>query len=174
MKILITGFMGSGKTHWLNELKKNASSNKYQFLDLDEEIARSLKLKSGELGDWITGHGLEAFRELESNKLNLLLSNDSNLIISLGGGALTLKLLDHQKQRRDFKIIFLNTPFEICFERIKNDSNRPLSKLTKGELKNLYDERISLYREAALILSESDRKEIDGVDPLVHTLFSTN
>jgi shikimate kinase len=85
--------------------------------------------------------------------------------LALGGGALTGVKNDGAK------LVFLDTPFELCYERITNDFNRPLVSLKKEELRKLYNERLTLYRQANLILGERERKEIDGIGALVHTLY---
>ena len=45
-------------------------------------------------------------------------------------------------------MIFLNASFDTCYERIKNDSNRPLVvNNTKEQLKAIYDTRLPIYRK---------------------------
>lgn len=172
MKILICGFMGSGKTFWLKELEKKSVNNDYLFSDLDQVLATSLKINEKDLGDWIIKNGWPLFRSLEEEKLADFLAQNEKGIMSLGGGALTSNLIKTIKENEKIKIVFLNTPFEVCYLRIANDKNRPLSSKTKEELKKLYDERLPLYLKANLTIDESMRKEIDDAQALVHTLFS--
>jgi shikimate kinase len=43
-------------------------------------------------------------------------------------------------------VVFLDVPFEVCYERIKDDTNRPIVvNSTKDELKALYDQRREVY-----------------------------
>jgi shikimate kinase len=171
MKILICGFMGSGKSHWLDTLKKKSSISAFQFLDLDHEIAKSLNIKPSLLGEWIKKYDWPAFRKLEQEMIASFLGEKKDGVLSLGGGSLTENLIDRCKSNNKIKIVFLNTPFDVCFERITGDDNRPLAALEKEELRSLYETRFVLYGKADLILGERERKEIDGIDSLVHTLW---
>ena len=50
--------------------------------------------------------------------------------------------------RKQGVVIFLNAGFDTCYERIKNDSNRPLVvNNTKEQLKAIYDSRLPVYRK---------------------------
>ena len=43
-------------------------------------------------------------------------------------------------------VIFLDVPFAMCYERIKDDTNRPIvMNSTKEELEKLYNDRRSIY-----------------------------
>lgn len=67
-------------------------------------------------------------------------------------------------------MVFINTPFEICYQHIKNDPNRLLFKKSEIELKQIYQDRLSLYRKSNLIIEYSDLNLIDGLETLVHNL----
>lgn len=172
MKILICGFSGAGKSTWLRELKHHRGSMvDYAFYDLDECIAIEQEIDPNNLGNFIANVGELKFREIELSILTNLLQKDENFVLSLGGGALNQTIIDQiQQNSEQIKLVFLNEELEICIERIKNDNNRLLSKLTVNELNNLYFKRLDLYLKADLIVSTSDRKFIDGLDRLVHTL----
>ena len=170
MKILICGFMGAGKSFWLLDLKKQSGASGFLFLDLDQEIAQALHLSPSQLGEWISAPGWESFRKLEQEKIHEFLSHETSGVLCLGGGALVPDLLVKIKQNPSIKLVFLDTPFEVCHERIIGDSNRPLSSIKKEELRELYLQRLASYRQADLILDERERKEIEGINSLVHTL----
>jgi shikimate kinase len=171
MKILVCGFMGAGKSYWLQELAEKSSLSDFYFLDLDHEIAKALQISPDQLGDWIKSQGWPYFRKIEQEKLSLFINNEINGILALGGGAVTSDLIGKNLKNQTVKIVFLDTLFEVCHERITKDSNRPLVSLKKEELRKLYEERLPLYRQAHLILDERERKEIDGIGALVHTLY---
>lgn len=172
MKILICGFSGAGKSTWLQELKAHRGSmSEYYFFDLDEMIANEVGVDPLSLGKYIAEVGELKFRELELKILLRSLQDAQHFVMSLGGGALNQTIIDFIKQNSEqIKLVFLNEDLDICIERIKNDNNRLLSKLTVNELNNLYFKRLDLYLKADLIVSTSDRKFIDGLDRLVHTL----
>lgn len=170
MKILICGFMGAGKSHWLNHLIKTSSASDFEFIDLDQEIAKDLEIFPMQLGEWIAANGWPSFRKLEQEKISQFLVSKPEGVLCLGGGALNDAFLEKVKNVENVKMVFLHTPFELCYERITGDTNRPLASLKKEELRKLYDERVGLYSKADLILNESERKEIEGIKSLVHTL----
>ena len=168
MNILVCGFMGSGKTTFVEGFQ----SNDLGFLtyDLDHEVASELGITHLELGEWINKNTLEAFRDVEMKVLGSLVSQRTFKIIALGGGTPTAK--DYDELRSQTKVVFLDVPFETCFARIKNDSNRPLTALGAEGLCELYQKRLPVYQKADLILSETRIKEIEGLASLVHNLSS--
>lgn len=166
MNILVCGFMGSGKTTFVESFRINHLG--YEALDLDAAIAASVGLMPSEIGEWINKHGLENFRQKESTILKGLISNTTPRIIALGGG--TIEAPGFWEMLSGSKLIFLDTPFATCFERIKNDPNRPQTKLGEDGLRALYERRLSLYKKADLILNEEGIKEIVSLGALVHTL----
>lgn len=92
------------------------------------------------------------FRDIE-NKVISELALHNNSIIACGGGA----VINHNnmiKLKQNGIIVFLNPPLNILIERL--DQTRPLTKNEK-EIKEKYEERISLYQKFADI-------EIDSID----------
>ena len=70
-------------------------------------------------------------------------------------------------------LIWLETSFEKCFERISRDGvgRRPLLKKGKGFIYKLYLERKSLYEKSHITISTDDLekiKDLDGLIDLVH------
>ena len=160
--------MGAGKSTLLQKLRPNKLG--FNCTDLDHALALDFGIHPDRLGDWISKNGFPLFRERESLKMNELLSLPGAQVIALGGGALGESFFTEIKERSHCKVVFLNTPFEVCLERIKSDLNRPMAQQSVAELKKLYDLRLSDYQKADLVLSEEDIKEIDGLDSLVHNL----
>ncbi len=134
------GFMGAGKTYFGEEVSKELG---LRYIDADSFIENEKGLKIPEI---FSKYGSDYFRECEFTALNELIDYD---IISLGGGALTYgKSLDFAK--RNGKIVFIDTPFEICYERIKNDANRPNANgKSRTELVALHTSRLEHYRDCA-------------------------
>lgn len=155
MNYLICGFSGAGKSYALSFLKNHPLLKDFVFIDLDDHI-QVLYCKRGEdLGGYIRSNGFAHFRKIEEEELFKLIDNHSNLILSLGGGTLTESVLD----RLDYKkntLLHLDTPFSVCYERIKNDSNRPLVDLSKEELEKIYQERSLLFSGQPKVLSSLD------------------
>lgn len=166
VNILVCGFMGCGKTTFVEAFQRNHLG--YEALDLDTAVALSVGLLPSELGEWINKHGLEVFRHKESLLLSEMLSTASPKIIALGGG--TIEAPGFWDLAKKHKLVFLDVPFETCFERIKNDSNRPQTKLGEVGLRSLYQKRLPLYQKADLHLSQEGIKKIVSLSSLVHNL----
>lgn len=151
MKYLLCGFMGSGKSTLLEKIK--IKSEGYSFYDLDEEILRLHGQDFETLGEFIEARGFVHFRRTETETLESFLEKDESLVMALGGGAISGVNLSKIKQSKQTKLVFLDTPFEVCFERISGDANRPLVKLGKEKLLELYQERLALYKCADIQLN---------------------
>jgi len=164
--------MGAGKTTLLNEFKENHLG--FECLDLDFTIAKDLNVTSLNLGAWIEANGFLAFRELESAKLKCLLRDPRSMVIALGGGSLSNEILTLIKEEKEAYLVFLDTELEVCLERIKHDANRPLLKLPTEELIKLYQQRRVNFIQSHLILGSDQRKEIVGLESLVHNLLNAN
>ena len=168
MNILVCGFMGSGKTTFVTSFEGNNLG--FITYDLDHVVADHLGIIHSDLGEWIHKNTLQKFREIEMSVLQSLLNQKTMKIIALGGGTTMNEGFFDMKNQA--KLVFLEVPFETCFKRIKNDSNRPLSALGVEGLRELYQKRLPNYRKADLILSETEIKEIEGLESLVHNLSS--
>ena len=166
MNILISGFMGSGKTTFVKKFESNNLG--FMTYDLDHVIAEYLGINPLELGMWINKNSMEQFRLVEMDVLQSLVNQKTLKIIALGGG--TPMNDSFVKLKDQTKLVFLDVAFETCFKRIENDSNRPLSAQGLEGLRELYQKRLHLYRKADLILSETEIKDIEGLESLVHNL----
>jgi shikimate kinase len=140
MKFFICGFTGAGKSYMLNQLKASDLSDSFDFRDLDELIGLDLA-GCGSIPDFINNNGFEAFRSLEYEKLAKL-SRLNHQVIALGGGAfnsLTQNIL------QEFEGIWLDTPFDTCWERISGDESRPIALLDRKESLSLYNQRVKFF-----------------------------
>lgn len=153
MKIFLCGFSGAGKSSILAELKNEICLKGFEVLDLDDLIQEKY---AGEvpLGQYIQRIGIEHFRALEKNEIEILSRKENPILLALGGGSLsseTLPILE-----ASWIGLHLECDFELCWQRIKKDSNRPLVLLGKEHLFQLYQERIEFYK---LFKSCRDRDE---------------
>jgi len=80
MKIFLTGYMGSGKSVIGEMLAKKLN---YKYVDLDNQIE---VIQGKSINDIFEDKGELFFRKLESQILDDILEDTSNMIISLGGG----------------------------------------------------------------------------------------
>lgn len=145
--IIITGFMGAGKTtlaRTLGELLK------CPVTDLDQLIANMHSRTAKEI---ITQDGEAAFREIETATLRRALNFDPPHVIALGGGAWTLQQNRDLIESKGGFTVWLDAPFSLCWQRIlENGSERPLAP-TKEVAQRLYESRRHAYGKASLHLN---------------------
>ena len=149
MKIVITGFMGSGKTMVARKLARHL---KLTMVDLDDVITKKEGRSPAQL---IVEEGEPAFRAIESAVLRELLEANTAQIIALGGGAWIQEVNRNLINQEDCVSIWLDVPFEVCWARIESsDEDRPLGK-TKEQAKALYDQRKPIYQLADIRIESS-------------------
>lgn len=131
--ILLTGFMGSGKT-FLGKYIANLMN--FKFIDIDEIIRINCNTSISNL---FIIKGENYFRDLEHNVCKQIYALD-NSIISAGGGT-----LDYDRNLNLFLnnsvIVFIDAPFEVCFRRCINTDRPLMNILSKSELYELFLKR---------------------------------
>jgi len=141
------GFMGSGKSY-LGRI--TAAELNLRFVDLDEYIVNRECVQIAEI---FGKYGEQHFRKLE---LTALKEIDTD-IISLGGGALTDTDTAAFVRGSGGVVIYIDTPFEVCYERIMNDTSRPLaSGKSREELLTLYNSRAGHYKNIADYITKGE------------------
>lgn len=159
--IVIVGFMGSGKTTVARELARLLTC---RSIDLDELITERERRSPGEI---IEQSGEEEFRRIETETLSQVLNEESVdspvRIIAPGGGAWTLQRnRDLINEHKGFTI-WLDAPFELCWERIQaSEKGRPLAR-DQREARILYQERRPQYAFAQLQLKVSTNKSTEKI-----------
>ncbi|MCL2485167.1 MAG: shikimate kinase [Endomicrobia bacterium] len=140
MNIVLTGFMGSGKSVTGKELAKQLN---FEFADTDKLIEDSAELSIAEI---FAKHGEHVFRQMESEAVEAVSEKD-NTVISCGGGAV-LNPKNIEFLRKKGIIINLNVSAKYVCERIKDCSSRPLlnNKNPLSEIEKLMKERENAYR----------------------------
>ena len=118
-RLVLTGFMGAGKTTVGRLLADRLA---WDFLDLDAYIESRTGLTVPSI---FSTHGEAHFRQLESAALASALGR-SSLVLALGGGApevLTNRLLLEQTPQT--ATIFLDAPFATLFDRCMMQALNP-------------------------------------------------
>lgn len=157
--ISLWGFMGSGKTAAASALSTilNQKGLDFRVLDSDQVIesreGRSIK-------EIFNCDGETHFRSLEHQFLLSLLERreeHQQVILSTGGG------MPIQKENRTILAqlgtsVFLDVPFELIKQRLKNDLNRPLwDEAQEEQMYALFNKRYKSYSEADFIIPAGDR-----------------
>ena len=148
--VVITGFMGAGKTTAAAALAERLGC---RAIDLDEFIAG----REGRTAQMIIDEeGEPRFRELETEALRGALETDAG-VIALGGGTWTIERNRALVAERASLTVWLDAPFELCWERIESSvQTRPLAR-ERGQAQRLYQERRAHYSQQSLRLKVEDR-----------------
>lgn len=158
LKLVLTGFMGSGKTTIGNLLARRLKGL-LPFVDLDEVIVERAGMSIAEI---FKTRGESSFRNLERECLHELLTRPGPLILATGGGTLTQAGAADLINGLGALVIYLDIPLSTALKRIGSDPTRPM--LAEGEeaTKVLYKSRRPLYEQAAdlTVPAEADLMEI--------------
>ncbi|MEG3660088.1 shikimate kinase [Arenibacter palladensis] len=162
MKIVLVGYMGSGKT---TIGKLLANKLKISFLDLDEVIEERLE---DSISNIFNGKGEIFFRKKEHEYLNDVLSQKNNFILSTGGGTPCYSgNMDTMLELADY-VFYLKISIPGLVKRlILEKEHRPLIKnIDDGDLpefigKHLF-ERNNFYLKANHII-ECDNKDPEAL-----------
>lgn len=165
-KVLIAGFSGSGKSSLLQNARLVAPREWELFDDLDEIILKRYGKGQTTLSFLIQEHGWEKFRLWERQSLDSWLKEEGKGVLALGGGTLSSILWEIYGQSRKIKFCHLDTPFEICWNRLQFDKAepRPLLELGKLKFKEIYDDRSKLFSKISWKLDGSKSLELLAQD----------
>ena len=162
--IIITGFMGSGKSVVAEELARKLGM---KFIDMDQIIEERQGMSISDIFD---RYGESYFRKQE-NKLLKELSSKENMVIATGGG--TLLSTDNAKILNEKgEIICLYADSKVLYNRVKRKNNRPL---LRGEnlldrINQLVEERKKKYDNIKLKIDTSDLNIQEVVDRIIDIL----
>jgi len=160
-RIVLTGFMGAGKTTVGHLLGKRLG---WRFLDVDTEIETATGATIAQL---FQERGELWFRQLEHETIRGLLTSDS-VVLALGGGAIedvrTRNLLLSSNETR---LIHLEVALETVLLRCQGtESIRPILQ-DQANLERRYLYRLPLYRESHLTLAADSLSPTAIVDAIL-------
>ena len=142
MKLILIGFMGSGKTTVSQLLGRQLDE---EVLDLDREIERQTQQTISQI---FAQSGEKSFRQIEHYVLQQSMSFSG--ILATGGGTPLRKdnlLLLHQA---GVPIILLAASPEVTYQRLQQQDNRPLgNKLGINDIRQLQQDRQPFYDRCA-------------------------
>lgn len=148
--IIVTGFMGSGKTTVAEALSRLLGC---AMIDLDRFITERTGRSPREI---IEQDGEPAFREIETRFLSEVLATGAARVLALGGGAWTVAQNRSLIEEHHGQAVWLDAPFEVCWQRIAaSGSERPLAR-DREQARSLYQSRKPIYQLAALRVETSE------------------
>ena len=159
-KIILCGFMASGKTTVGRALANEISTN---YIDTDELLIETYEM---DIPTIFEKHGENYFRDLEHD-IAKKVSKMTSGVISTGGGMLTFDR-NGEVLKKGGIIICLVRDFDRIYEDLLSDTNRPLARdKSKEELKQMYDMRISKYQKYADYTVENNGSVEDCVKKII-------
>src|SRR6267378_1753327 len=111
-RIVVLGFMGSGKTTVAHELARQLEC---EFIDLDSFITAREGRSPAEI---ISQDGEASFRKIETLALRDVLQDRDVHVIALGGGTWIVPANRTLIALHDCLSVWLDAPFELCWQRI--------------------------------------------------------
>ncbi len=154
MNIILTGFMGSGKSTLGIRLSYRM---KQPYIDTDKYIEK----KTGQsISEIFANEGEEAFRALETETINTLLAEGiKDHVISTGGGII-LNEDNHMLLKKLGVVVWLRIKPETVMVRLANDVNRPLLQRDDREavIRDLIVTRAPYYKACSDVIVDVDDK----------------
>ena len=154
--IILTGFMGVGKTSVGTQLAKDLG---YAFVDTDTLIEADQKIPITAI---FSRFGEPYFREVEAKIIQEVMGRE-NQVVSTGGGAVIWDMNREAFKKAGFVVCLTARP-EVIFERIKHETHRPLLQTPDplAKIKELLDSRQKFYVQADAVIDTSE-KPVDAV-----------
>jgi shikimate kinase len=156
--IILTGFMGSGKTTVGRKLSHKLC---LRFIDIDVEVERYEGMSIKEIFE---KKGESYFRVVES-KVITKVSKMQNAIIATGGGSL-LDPNSYQCLKNSGTIIWLKADLQTLLNRISDKADRPLLS-DPDNIENLFYQRSLIYEKSDIII-DTTSLSIDVVDEEIY------
>jgi shikimate kinase len=162
MNIVLTGFMGTGKSFIGKAVARKLG---WEFFDVDEIIEKEAGMRVHEI---FARKGEKHFRGLEANTIRLLALTDKS-VIATGGGAV-LRVENMEELERNGIIICLTATPETIYDRTKKDgTTRPLLNVPDpvSRIKELLDFRKEYYNRCHLLVDNTNLTTDQVVDKIL-------
>lgn len=156
--VILIGYMGCGKSTVGRRLSYRIRK---PFLDTDNEIEHREKETIANL---FASKGEGFFRDLETKCLQNLLRNKGSYVISVGGG-LPIRAQNQELLHKLGCVIYLRIQPDTVWERLKNDTRRPLlkSENPREKIEAMIAERGPVYEAAADNIIDVDGKTFQEI-----------
>ncbi len=151
------GLPGSGKSTVGRQLARRLG---VRFIDSDHVIEQRLGCS---IREFFEREGEGPFRDLEERVMDELTQLPEG-VLSTGGGSV-LRPANRQVLAQRATVVYLHSSPDEVFKRLRHDQNRPLLQVADplGRLRELYQARDALYREAAHFVIETGRPSVPSL-----------
>lgn len=163
--IILTGFMGAGKTSVGRQL---ASLLKMSFIDTDMEIERLTGLKISEI---FRRYGEQRFREEERAVVKRVAALQ-NTVVATGGGVV-LNPENMRDLRKNGVVVLLQARPELIARRVQTGKDRPLladQERLLERIESLLQERAPYYQDCDFKIDTSDLEPQAVVEKIIEKL----
>lgn len=150
--IILIGFMGCGKTTFGRWIENNHAR---KLVDTDDIIVMEQRMSVNEI---FAQHGEAYFRNLETECIKKLISNDiHNTVISVGGG-LPVREENGKLLRELGTVVYLRASVDTLEKRLSHDTTRPLlaGGNVKEKINELMGKRSGIYEKRADLIIDTD------------------
>jgi shikimate kinase len=154
--VILTGFMGSGKSSVGRVLAKRLHC---PFIDLDAEIVTDT---GRSINDIFAQDGEPAFRKLESTCLQRILQAGQAVVAT--GGGVVIATENRSLMRNRGIVVNLGVSLSKVLQRLDGATDRPLfgGEDAANRVKLLMDERKQFYADADIRI-DTDGKSVEDV-----------
>jgi shikimate kinase len=166
VRVVLTGFMGAGKTTVGALLAERLG---WAFVDSDHLVEKRSAMTVAEIFE---RRGEAAFRDMEAAAARDA-CRDEKLVLALGGGALEMAATrDFLASLPDTLIVFLEAPLETMLARCAGHAEGPVRPVLadRARLGQRWSQRLPWYREAHLTVDTRDRSPEAVVEHLLRVL----
>lgn len=156
--VVLIGFMGCGKSTVGIRLS-------YRLRYVVEDTDKLIEAQAGKsISEIFAQEGEAAFRQMETQLLERLAENKGKRIYSVGGGT-PVREVNRPLLKKLGTVIYLRAKPETIYERLKDDTTRPLlqGEDPLGKIHRLMAEREDAYAETADEIVDVDELTLDQV-----------
>lgn len=142
-QLILTGFMGTGKTEVGRIL---AGRLDRRFVDTDQLVEQEAGLSIPHIFE---RHGEEYFRNLETGALKSLAGQEPGSLVVATGGGVALREKNRNLLKKMGLIFLLRAPAEVIHRRTSKTGNRPLLQNSDPArtIEKMLEEREPCYRD---------------------------
>lgn len=162
--IILTGYMGCGKT----TVGKNiAKLTGYTFVDTDEMIVEQ---QGRSINQIFATEGEQAFRDMETQLLSLLVAGKSDRLVISTGGGMPVREENRQLLAKLGRVVYLKASPLTIYNRTKDDTTRPLLQCEDPmkRIEEMIAVREPLYEEgASVVVDVNELRQSEAADEII-------